>query len=424
MLSGSLAAGQAVVLAASPVLTRLYGPEDFGLFAVFSALTGVLGVVMSLRYELGIPVVRDDTEAAGMAGLSLLLALGLGLLTVPLVWLGGERLAAAAGLPGLAPLLWLLPVTAFAAGLGQLMSYWSVRRGTFRVNALSRFLQSVAQAALQLGFGALGVGAAGLVLGYALAYLARCASFALATPRADRRLLRRAATRPAAMRRLAAEHWHYAAYSTPSTLLLSATQLLPAMLLAMLYGPAVAGWFALGQKLVALPVRLLAQAASQVFLGEAVRLGPEAVYRLFRRASARFLALGVLVMAPLLVLGPDLFALAFGERWRVAGEMARLLVPAHLARFVAVPVSQTLNLFRRQRLHLVSSSAAAAAFGLGFGAAWWLGLPPLATVALYSAGSTLASLLYLASAWRVARDRASAAAAGTSAAADRVPTPD
>jgi O-antigen/teichoic acid export membrane protein len=406
MLSGSLAAGQAIMVAVSPLLTRLYDPEDFGLFAVFSALTGVIGVMMSLRYELGIPIARDDAEAADMAGLSFLIALGVSLLMVPLVWFGGERLAAATDLPGLAWLLWLLPLTVFAAGLGQLLSYWSVHRGTFRVNALSRFLQSATQAVLQVGFGALNTGAPGLVLGYAIAYFTRIANFALIMPRADWALLR--GVRFGAMRRLAVANWHYAAYSAPSTLLLSATQLLPAVLLAMLYGPAVAGWFGLGQRLMGMPVRLLAQAASSVFLGEVVRLAPDAVYRLFKRASLRFLGLGLLGMGPLLVLGPELFAVAFGERWRPAGEMAQLLAPVHLVRFVVVPVSQTLNLFRRQHLHLFSSGLATATLALSFGAGWWLDLPPLATVALYSVGSTLAGLLYFANVWRVARERAAA----------------
>jgi O-antigen/teichoic acid export membrane protein len=41
----------------------------------------------------------------------------------------------------------------------------------------------------------------------------------------------------------------------------------------------------------------------------------------------------------LLVAGPDLFALAFGERWRLAGELARALAPYIAAHFVASPLA-------------------------------------------------------------------------------------
>jgi lipopolysaccharide exporter len=162
------------------------------------------------------------------------------------------------------------------------------------------------------------------------------------------------------------------------------TQLLPAVFLAVIYGPAVAGWFSLGQRLMGLPVRLVARAASQVFLSEAAQRDRAGVYRLFKRASLRFLALGVLGMAPLLAAGPTLFAWLFGEPWRPAGEIVQALVPLYLTRFVVTPVSQTLNIVGRQDLHLVSSSVDALSLVGCFGLAWWLHLPPVTSVLLYS----------------------------------------
>ena len=61
-------------------------------------------------------------------------------------------------------------------------------------------------------------------------------------PRRDWLLLRSAQAK--AMWLLAVEQWRYPAFSAPSTLLQNATQLLPAVLLAALYGPEVAGWLA------------------------------------------------------------------------------------------------------------------------------------------------------------------------------------
>lgn len=47
ILAGGTAAGQAIVVLASPILTRLYTPEDFGLLAVYAALLGIISVVAS-----------------------------------------------------------------------------------------------------------------------------------------------------------------------------------------------------------------------------------------------------------------------------------------------------------------------------------------------------------------------------------------
>ncbi|MBC7345458.1 MAG: lipopolysaccharide biosynthesis protein, partial [Clostridia bacterium] len=42
VLAGGTAVGQAIVVLASPILTRLYTPGDFGVLAVYSSLLGIL----------------------------------------------------------------------------------------------------------------------------------------------------------------------------------------------------------------------------------------------------------------------------------------------------------------------------------------------------------------------------------------------
>lgn len=401
MLSGSFALGQVIVLASSPILTRLFSPEDFGIYAVFTALSGLLGAVLALRYEIAVPLAASEPEAANMAGVTLLLTAIGTLLCVPLVWYASDWLAAVTGMPALTKVLWLLPLTMALNGLAQFLNYWSVYRGTFRLNASSRVLQSLVQSVLQVVLGWLGSGPAGLVGGYGIAYGARAVNFAIRLPAADWRLLLSARLRP--MLQLAVRHWRYPAFSAPSTLLQSCTQLLPAILLATLYGPAVAGWYGLGQRLIGLPVRLLGQAASQVFLGEMAQSSSREAFRLFRKASLTFFLLGLVIMAPLIVAGPQLFSVIFGEEWRTAGEITRLLVPLYLTRFVVTPISQTLNVYGKQSLHLLSSGLDATLLAASFVSAWTFELEPLTTVLLFSLGSSFAFLLYFWFAYRAAR---------------------
>lgn len=151
------------------------------------------------------------------------------------------------------------------------------------------------------------------------------------------------------------------------------------------------------------PVRMLSEAASQVFLSEIARAEGPAIYRLFSRTALAFLAAGILGALPLLLAGPGLFALVFGEPWREGGVLVQLLVPIYLARFVVVPVSQTLNVTGRQHLHLTASVLNMLALGIGFGLGTWWDLPMNTTVLLYSIGSTSAFLFYLGAVWHSAR---------------------
>ena len=392
--------GQACLVVSAPLITRLFTPEQFGVLAVFGALVSMAAVVMALRYEFAVPALASDEEAFATTSLGMVAALLLALLLSLAIALAGVPLAVRLDLEVLTPFLWILPPLLLAAGWCNVLMHASIRRGTYHHNAKSTFLHFASQAASQLLFGVMALGTAGLIWGYAAGQFARLAYLALTLPSDERRRLQ--AVRPAAMWREARRHWRYPVFGATSGLMQSAAQMLPAILLASLYGTATAGLFALGQRMLGMPVRVLSEAASQVFLGTAGRLDGAGRYRLFRRTVWRFLALGILGALPILLAGPTLFAFVFGEPWRAAGAIMQILMPFYLMRFSVVPISQILNLTGRQHHHLLASLTITGALAASFALGWWLALDAYTTILLYSLGSSASFLLYLLLAWRAA----------------------
>jgi O-antigen/teichoic acid export membrane protein len=92
---------QVITVLASPVITRLYGPEAFGFLAVFTSITSIIGVVACMRYELAIMLPKTDEEAANLLGLSLPRVAGVSGLTVPALYFGGDALLSLLRHPGL-----------------------------------------------------------------------------------------------------------------------------------------------------------------------------------------------------------------------------------------------------------------------------------------------------------------------------------
>jgi O-antigen/teichoic acid export membrane protein len=398
LLSGGTMFGQGLIVLTSPLLTRLYTPEQFGLFAVFSALSAIMGVAIGLRYEFAVPVVKQEEDAAALvAAATLVTCLLSGALAVLLLFWSPE-LAAMVGLGDQATLLWLLPPAMLLWGVGSGLSFWAIRQGLFRLNGVNRVVQFGTQAAGQLGLGLIGLGSIGLVLGYVLGYLTRFVHLALALPKLDLAQLCRPSL--GRLRQVLHRHWYYPVFSASSSLLQSACHMLPAVLVALLYGPALAGLFALSQRVVGLPVRLFSDSASQVFLGEIATADRDRLVQLFKKITLLFLGIGLLGMLPLLLAGPWLFALVFGEEWRQAGTIVQILVPLHLARFVVRPVSQTLNVLQRQDLHLTSSIINALTLATSFSAGWWWTLDALWTLFIFSISSSIAWTFYLFIAWR------------------------
>jgi O-antigen/teichoic acid export membrane protein len=367
--------GQLLLVAAMPLLTRLYSPEAFGIFGVFAAFVGIFGSIMAGRYEFAIPLSARDEDAAALAIAGTVVTCVLTALAILLVWVFGELLARATSMPGLASLLWLLPPILFLTGIGQPLEYWSIRRDTLRL--------------------------IGLVLGYGLGYLARAALFVTTLTRADRRIL--ATTRSMRVRELAWSMRRYPFLTSISSVVKSLTQFLPTILFATFFGPAVAGGFDLAQRLLSVPVRLVGGAASQVFLVEASEHSVADLLRLFTKTVSRFLLLGMLGMAPILFAGPLLFAFAFGEPWREAGAFAQALIVLQLARFVQVPTSQSFNILGRQDLELKTAVLGAISLAASFWLIALFDVRPVTALLIYSVASGMSHLVMLYLAWQTTR---------------------
>ena len=91
---------QVITILASPLLTRLYGPEAFGFLALFTSITSIIGVIACMRYEMAIMLPKTDEEAANLLGLCLPSVAVISGLTVPALYFGGDALLSILRAPG------------------------------------------------------------------------------------------------------------------------------------------------------------------------------------------------------------------------------------------------------------------------------------------------------------------------------------
>ena len=185
VLAGGAALGQGVALLASPILTRLYSPEDYGVLGVYAAILGMITVVASLRYEYALPLPEDDATAANVLAVCLLLLCGTVALASILVLCWGREIVRWVDAPALERYLWLLPLGMLGAGAYQILNYWTVRKRNFSRLAGTRITRGAGRAVIQIGMGLTHVGPLGLVLGQIAGETAGTASLARAAWRGE-----------------------------------------------------------------------------------------------------------------------------------------------------------------------------------------------------------------------------------------------
>ena len=75
LLVGGTSIAQLITIFLTPVLSRIYTPEDFGVFALFFSATGIISIMIGGRYEVAIMQPKKDHEAISLASISFTLML-------------------------------------------------------------------------------------------------------------------------------------------------------------------------------------------------------------------------------------------------------------------------------------------------------------------------------------------------------------
>lgn len=351
LVSGT-AAGQLVIVLASPVLTRLYTPKEFGLLAVFYAVLGIVAVIASFRYELAIPLPRRDRNAAHVLFLAIVINALMVLISILLVVGAKEYIAKWTRTPQVCSYLWLLPVGVAFFGVNKVFSYWATRKKEFKTLARTRLCQSIGTVGVQVGTGLAHLGVVGLILGQIVGQAVGLLSLVAMVRRNHARIFEKICLKRiyAAARR----YCRFPQFDSPAALLNVTSEQLPAFLLATLFSPAVAGYYLLAYRVLSIPVAFIGQAVAQVLYAEASLAGRDG--RLGTLVGKIIKTLTVVAILPALVVcffAPSLFSIIFGETWRTAGVYAVWMMMGISAQFVYSPISLIFLATKGQYLNLI-----------------------------------------------------------------------
>lgn len=137
------AASQAIAMLFSPVITRLYGPEAFGVLGVFLSIVGIVSPVAALTYPIAIVLPKSDSDAKRLITLSLYVSTIVALSTVLVLLLFTKPLVGLLQIAEIEQFLYLIPVVIFSSGFQQVTQQWLIRTKQFTVTAKAAFLKSL-----------------------------------------------------------------------------------------------------------------------------------------------------------------------------------------------------------------------------------------------------------------------------------------
>lgn len=351
ILVGGTAFAQGIAILALPILTRLYTPEEFSLFAIYTSLLLTLSVASCLRFEIAIPIPEDDNEAIHLVLLALLSNSIISILIGLVIWIFHSDIIFLLKQPDFSDLIWLVPVGVFFIGLYSTVQYWATRKKQFPIIAKSRMVQSISGVSVQLAMGVIGFAALGLIVGQIIKVSAGIWQLVVNFLHDASRVIR--TTTFHQLKQVFKKNNQFPKYSALEALANSAAIQLPIIIIAAFSLDAEAGFLMLAMQIMAIPLSFVGGAIAQVYLAHAPENYSTGKLREYtHQCIFQLLKIGVIPLFIICFLAPSIVPIVFGDAWGRTGEMMLWMFPWIFAQFIVSPISMALHIISYQKIAL------------------------------------------------------------------------
>lgn len=326
-LAGGTLAGQLVLFASLPLLQRyFYGPEAFGIFTLYVALSEFLIDFSGLKYELAIIGNKRRKDSLNTLLLSVssvtLFSLAIGIVVCLLFLLAPDLRF----VQELGKSLFLLPISVFASGTFNALNYWLNNSERYKLMSAGKIVNSLASEPAKF---ALAVPTAhrgpGLVGGRVLGQIALFFFGVWQFIRHDRHMLRLASRKH--VRRMGKAHRSYPLFVMPGMMIGTGISYFFFQFMFEFFGKEKVGLLGPSISYIGVAFSILGTSFSQVFYK---RISGVADYGKLRNLYLRFAGLlflpGAAVCAATYLVPTDWVVQLLGERWRELLPITRIMV--------------------------------------------------------------------------------------------------
>ncbi len=363
--------GQIITLAFTPMLTRLYEPEAFGVFAAFIALLNLITPLSSLGYANAIVMARTQDAALAVARLSLLCGILVAFLTTTFVFMFNSQLLSWIGI-GTAPgLLYLAPASLLVMALISIANQLAIREGLYKDRAAANIGSTMLMNIGKLSGGFLAPSGLMLIIVSLLGSSLYCLMLFKRLARQDALKAKRW-WETSDIRAVAREYRQFAFYRMPLGVIVAASVGLPIILLTKLFGSESAGQYSIIAVVLSGPALLIGQSVSEAFLPEITRMLHKDRARaagMVWRATMAMCAIAAPLFGIIVLGGSAVFPFVMGPEWGKAGEFSSWVAIDLAGALISRPAIASIPALNKQGhwliIQIVITALLVSAFYLG-----------------------------------------------------------
>ncbi|MFC0187177.1 lipopolysaccharide biosynthesis protein [Fictibacillus aquaticus] len=349
LFSGSILA-QIIVLATSPILTRLFTVEEIGIYTFVLSFCSIFMAVINGRYD--VPIVTEEREeyVFPLIKLALIIALFLSIV-VTLIY--------AIYITWISPMykeyiytIVIVYLLLVSYGVLNILTAYNNRKKDYKIITAVYVVRTFFQNFGAVGLGFFKLGVVGLLLPYTVGQL-------MGIRRQGKPLFAHYKSILGSSKKnimyVLKKHSKQPLYSAPAILANSLSYSSIVIFIDILYNMSTVGYYSISVRILGLPLALISGNVAKVFLEEASREfnATNQFYKSLKKTVVFQFSLAIPMVAFMMLFSPWLFGLFFGEQWKVAGEYVVYLAPMFGIRFIVSAISPGLVIANKQQLELL-----------------------------------------------------------------------
>src|SRR5699024_7966921 len=356
ILASGAAGAQAIAMILSPIITRMYGPEAYGIMGTFTSIISIIAPVAALTYPISIVLPKNDSNAKGIIRLSLIITLLISITSLLIIILFNKKIVEIFNINEIVHYMYLIALVIIFGGLMEVSEQWLIRTQQFAVNAKVTILQALIINGSKIGIGLFYPFASVLVILNVLANgLKATMMIVFAKKSTYRNKDDDKSEKEKNIKRLTRVYYDFHFYRVHETFLNTLSNSLPILMLSAFFGPASAGFYSIGRNVLSMPSRLIGKSVEDVFYPRIATAANnnENITKLIIKATLALGFVGILPYGLIIAFGPYIFSLVFGSEWIIAGEYARWIALWSFFAFINRPSVRSLPVLSAQRFHLI-----------------------------------------------------------------------
>jgi lipopolysaccharide exporter len=336
----------------TPFVARIYGPEAYGLFALFVAIVNNVAPVSTLQFPSGYVMARTQTELIGLFRMTLIVLLIFSFCTAIFAFFFTKELNEYFGSIELNDMIYLIPVSVFLMGFDYHMIGANLREKEFKRAAFAKLIAITISRSFTLVFGILaGPLSIGIIIGNMLQYAINAtAMFSGKVHHAFVQIFD--AQLKTHLKSILSDFKNYPLYVTPGVVISGLSMQLPVYFFSAFFSLRDVGHFTLANGVVSAPLSILLSSSNVVFLQKASETqlnNPDMLPNMVKKLYKRMFFFSIIPLVAFAFLSKDIFTIIFGTEWQQAGIYAGFLALSTLF-CVNGPISVLFRVLNKQKL--------------------------------------------------------------------------